>query len=107
MKYCFAGEACPVPPNARDLLAKLQPPDHALCNIAKKAKNILHVATWPSWLNKGVRGHVHIFDKLFYALEEAPRRCARCALCKKKLRASVWEHAFFECLNLADIDDSV
>jgi hypothetical protein len=104
LQYCFAGEACPVPPNARDLLAKLQAPNHALCNIAKKGKNILHVATWPSWLNKGYKRHVDIFQQVFYAEGEAPMKGQRCKLCKVPIKSSLWNHVFYECKSLIRLD---
>jgi hypothetical protein len=48
-------------------------PDHAICYIMKNGKQTLHIAAWPSWLNKGYKRHVDIFLKVFYTGEEAPQ----------------------------------
>jgi hypothetical protein len=73
MKYSFAGEACIPPRPTRDILASLMAPDHAICYIMKNGKQTLHIAAWPSWLNKGYKRHVDIFLKVFYTGEEAPQ----------------------------------
>ena len=73
MKYSLTGEACIPPHPTRDILASLLAPDHAICYIMKNGKQSLHIVAWPCWLNKGYKGHIDIFQQVFYTEEEAPQ----------------------------------
>jgi hypothetical protein len=106
IKYSFSGEPHTPPAHTRQFLEKLISPDHAICFIKKRGKNVLFVQAWPSWLNKGFRGHVSIFEKLFYSDDAPTSTCSRCSLCKKTFESSIMVHALLECKKLNMIDEN-
>ncbi len=55
VKYCFAGEPCLPPVQARKFLDKLVLPDHALVNVMRRGKTHTLLHHWPSWLNRGYK----------------------------------------------------
>jgi hypothetical protein len=62
VKFSFAGEPCQPPVVTRSILDKLFAPDHALCYINLKRKSVLHLQAWPSWLCKGYKNHIMVFN---------------------------------------------
>ena len=106
VKYCFAGEPCKPPPVTCRLLEKLTLPDHALCSINIRGKNILHVQGWPSWLNKGYRSHIALFNSMFYTVDDTQLKSSQCRLCNLPIASNIWEHCLFACPNLHSIDES-
>ena len=65
--YCFAGEISQAPVEASKYLEMLIHPDHSICTTIVKGKTIVNISQWPSWLNKGHKRHIEVFNELFYA----------------------------------------
>ena len=97
VKCCFAGEACHAPVLARHFLAKLIHPDHSVCGTIVKGKTIVSITLWPSWLNKGHKRHIRIFNELFYSKQYVEMPPHACNLCNSNFGSSFWHHILYEC----------
>ena len=97
VQMCFAGEPCKVPLPIAKLLLELLSPAHSLCMIQSKGKNHIYLQPWPSWLNKGYKRHISLFQDMFYSNDAATRKQSCCNLCTKPISKSIWYHALYEC----------
>ena len=97
VQFCFAGEECRAPLAARKWLAQLIHPDHSICGSIVKGKTIVNISEWPSWLNKGHKKHIAVFNELFYSNQQIELPVEDCQICQQKFRKSFWFHILFEC----------
>ena len=69
-----------------------------------KGKTIVYISEWPSWLNKGHKRHIDIFNELFYSKCYVQLSCTNCKLCKQEFGNSFWYHMLYVCTEIPKVD---
>jgi hypothetical protein len=69
-----------------------------------KGKTIVEILEWPSWLNKGHKRHIAIFNEMFYSDCYIEKPCTKCMLCGMEFEKSFWYHMLYDCKKLRTVD---
>jgi hypothetical protein len=62
------------------------------------------ILEWPSWLNKGHKRHIAIFNEMFYSDRYIEKPCTKCKLCGMESEKSFWYHMLYDCKKLRTVD---